>query len=104
MTDSWYYTRDGQQLGPVSRAQLVAALRQSPYWHQEYVWKTGTPAWEQAGSIEELSAEMAQSHLEALARLDHSSPAKASVLVTILTYVGLALLGMLSAVAYYLLF
>ncbi|MBX9844048.1 MAG: DUF4339 domain-containing protein [Xanthobacteraceae bacterium] len=104
MTDSWYYTRDGQQLGPVSRAQLVAALRQSPYWHQEYVWKTGTPAWEQAGSIEELSAEMAQSHLEALARLDHSSPAKASVLVTILTYAGLALLGMLSAVAYYLLF
>ena len=103
MSDSWHYTRDGQQIGPVSRAQLVAALLQSPYWHQEYVWKTGSPAWVQAGSLDELSSELAKSHLDALAHLDRRGPRKASVLVTVLVYAGLALLGSLSAVVYFLL-
>ena len=104
MSDTWYYTRDGQQVGPVSRAQLVAALLQSPYWHQEYVWKTGSPAWEQAGAVEELSSELARSHLEALTRLDHRGGTRqSSLLRTAVVYVCLALLGMLSAVAWFLL-
>ena len=104
MSDSWYYTRDGQHVGPVSRAQLVAALLQSPYWHQEYVWKTNSPAWQQAGSVDELSSELAKSHLEALGQRDRHSPRKTSVLVTVLVYAGLAMLGIVSAIAYHLLF
>lgn len=101
MTDSWYYTRDGQQVGPVSRAELVAVLLQSPFWHQEYVWKAGDPDWRQAGAVEELSSELAKSHLEALARLDHRGPRKASMRTMVLVYAGLAMLGVLSAMAYF---
>ena len=106
MTDSWYYTRDGQQIGPVTRPQLVAALLQSPFWHQEYVWKTGDPAWRQAGAVDELSSELAQSHLEQLSQLERRGPPppKASMKATLLAYAGLALLGIVSAIVYFFLF
>ena len=101
MTDSWYYMRGDKPVGPVTRAQLVAALLQSPYWHQEYVWKPEYPAWQQAGSIDELSSELAQSQLEHLTQGDRRRARKASVLVTALVYAGLAILGILGAVIYH---
>jgi hypothetical protein len=55
MTDTWYYVRDGQ------REQLIAALIRSPNWQQEFVWKPEYAAWLEAGTVNELSFEIAQS-------------------------------------------
>ena len=104
MTDSWFYVRDGRAVGPVSRAQLVQELRRSPFWQQERVWKEGYAAWLEAGSVDELSFEVAQSHLEQLAKHKHGRPRESSVLRTMLVYAGLGVFGVLSAVAYYFLF
>jgi hypothetical protein len=120
MTDGWYYIRDGQPVGPVSRAQLVAELRRSPSWHHEHVWKPEYPAWQEAGAVHELfselvkpaSADPAQDHAQHLARglahdlaqNDRRKPRQASRLVTVVVYSGLAVLGILSAITYHLLF
>jgi hypothetical protein len=112
MTDGWYYIRDGHSVGPVSRAQLVTELLRSPSWHQEHVWKPGYPAWQEAGSIHELFAELARSDSAHLARdlaqdlaQDHRrKPREASRLVKVLVYSRLAMLGILSAVIYHALF
>jgi hypothetical protein len=103
MTDSWYYMRGDQPVGPLSQAQLMAALLQSPYWHQEYVWKPGYDAWQKAGSVDELSSALAQAHLEQLEHLAQHRPRsrKASVLVTALLYAGLAIVGILGAIIYH---
>jgi hypothetical protein len=104
MTDGWYYIRDGQSVGPVSRAQLVAELLRSPSWHQEHVWKPGYPAWQEAGSVDELSSEFAQSVSAYLAQDHRRKPREASRLVKVLVYSGLAMLGIISAVIYHTLF
>jgi hypothetical protein len=104
MTDNWFYVRDGRGVGPVSRAQLIQELLKSPFWQQERVWKEGYAAWLEAGSVDELSLEVAQSQLEHLAKHAHDSPRKRSVWATMLVYAGLAAFGILSAIAYYFLF
>ena len=63
MTDTWYYVRDGQPVGPVSREQLIAALIRSPNWQQEFVWKPEYAEWLEAGAVNELSSEIVQSRL-----------------------------------------
>jgi hypothetical protein len=105
MSDSWFYVRDGQPVGPLSRAQLLQELRASPFWQQERVWKEGYGAWLEAGSVDELSFEVAQSQLEHLAKHKHGSARESSsVLRTMLVYAGLAVFGVLSAVVYHFLF
>jgi hypothetical protein len=68
MTDNWYYVRDGQQVGPVSRGQLITELLRSPFWQGVAVWKSGQSSWIEAGSVDELSSEMVQSQLIRLAQ------------------------------------
>jgi hypothetical protein len=101
MTDQWHYIRDGQPVGPVSRAQLVAELVRSPYWHQERVWNPDYTEWREAGSVDELAAELTQVHLQKLTQQDGRSAHRPSAWVTILAYAGLALLGIVSAVIYH---
>lgn len=104
MADGWYYMRGDQPVGPVSHAQLTAELLQSPYWHKEYVWKPGYSAWQQAGSVDELSSAMAQAQLEQLEQLEQRPPRssrKASVLIMSLVYAALAILGILGGIIYH---
>ena len=104
MTDGWYYLHDGRPVGPVSRAQLVAELLRSPNRQQEPVWKPGYSTWLEAGSIEELSSELARSHPEREVEYEHRSLRAASLLPTAAIYVGLAVLGTVGAIAYHFLF
>src|ERR1044071_9970029 len=104
MTDNWYHIKDGQPVGPVSRAQLIAELLHSPYWHQERVWKPEFADWQEAGFVDELSSELAQVHLEQLARSHQRDARGASKFPTVLLYAGLAVLGIASAIVYRLLF
>jgi hypothetical protein len=104
MTDHWYYTRDGHSVGPVSRAQLIAELLHSPYWHQERVWKPEYSDWQEAGSVDDLSSELAQIHLEQLAQHQHRGVRGASMSFTVPVYAGLAVLGIVSAIIYHFLF
>ncbi len=49
--DAWYYSKAGQQVGPVSRAQLeqlVASAQVSP---TDFVWTNGMPNWQPAGQV-----------------------------------------------------
>ena len=100
MTDHWYYTKDGHSVGPVSRAQLIAELRRSPYWHQERVWKPEYADWQEAGSVDELSSELVRAHLQQLAQHHRSSARGAFVSATVLVYAGSAILGIVSAIIY----
>jgi GYF domain 2 len=101
MTDTWYYDREGHSVGPVSREQLITELLRSPYWQQEYVWKPGYSDWVEAGSVNELSSELAQSELEHHVQYESSRPRPASGLAAVLVYAGLAILGVVSAITYY---
>jgi hypothetical protein len=102
MTDSWYYFRDGQPVGPVPLGHLIAELRRSPLWHREPVWKTGYSVWQEAGQIDELVSELLRP-----AR-DVSSPShperrggdQIPVQVLALIYAGLAVLGVIAALIY----
>ena len=94
----------GSRSRPLSRAQLTRELLKSPFWQQERVWKEGYAAWLEAGSVDELSLEVAQSQLEHLAKHTPHSPRKGSTLATMLVYAGLAVLGIVSAIAYHFLF
>jgi hypothetical protein len=104
MTDHWYYIKDGQSVGPVPRRELIAALIRSPFWHQEQVWKPEYTGWREAGSVEELSTELTQVHLQQLAQHHRGGAPKPSLRTKVLVYAGLALLGIVSAVVYWLVF
>jgi hypothetical protein len=104
MSDHWYYTRDGQSVGPVSRAQLIAELLRSPYWHQERVWKPEYSDWQEAGSVDELSSELIRVQLQQLAQPGRPGARGASVSRTVLVYAGLAVFGIVSAIIYRFLF
>jgi len=81
MTDSWYYIRDGHSIGPLSRAQLIAELLHSTNWRQEQVWSPEYSDWREAGSVDELSSELAQSDLRHAAQYHHRGSRRRSVLV-----------------------
>jgi len=105
MTDTWYYARDGQPVGPVSREQLIAALIRSPNWQQEFVWKPEYATWLEAGAVNELSFEIAQSDLVQHPVQDESQGLReASVRATSVVYLGLASLGIVGAIIYHWLF
>jgi hypothetical protein len=107
MTDSWYYVRDGQQVGPVSRGQLIAELRRSPFWHREPVWKPGYSTWLEAGSIDELVSELLRPARDVPPPSQHrggqasgQAPGHMPVRVVALIYAGLAMLGVVGALIY----
>ncbi len=55
MADQWYYTEQGQQVGPVSEADLrryAAAGRLQPH---DLVWKEGMPRWVPAEAVPEFA-------------------------------------------------
>ena len=54
MTDSWYYTKRGEQVGPMPFHQLASELKALEYWEQEYVWRPGFGTWVRASSVPEL--------------------------------------------------
>jgi hypothetical protein len=41
----WYYSKDGQQLGPVSDAQLLEHIRSGHIIPKNLVWHVGMPEW-----------------------------------------------------------
>jgi hypothetical protein len=47
----WYYTRAGQQIGPVTSPQLRQAAQSGELSPTDLVWKTGMPEWAPAGKI-----------------------------------------------------
>jgi hypothetical protein len=100
MTDTWYYVRDGQQVGPVSRRQLITELLRSPFWQHEPVWRPGDPTWLEAGSIGELSTELTLLHLGREVLPNQPRSRATPVWVKVLIYAGLAVLGIVLALIY----
>ena len=53
-SDAWYYSKDGQQVGPITSVvlqQMVASGHLSP---ADYVWRDGMPDWLPVESVPEL--------------------------------------------------
>jgi hypothetical protein len=76
MTDIWYYTNGGQQIGPVPFAKLTAELPALPKWKQEYVWRPGLEGWVSATTIPELATDPPPLPPKLAAPEAKSSPAK----------------------------
>ena len=55
MSDDWYYTNRGRQLGPMPLLQLAEELHEIPHWREEYVWRSGFDNWVRAGSVDDLA-------------------------------------------------
>lgn len=51
MADNWYYTRGGQQVGPVSQADLQQAIATGQVSPQDLVWRDGMGEWQPAASV-----------------------------------------------------
>jgi type IV pilus assembly protein PilA len=49
--EHWFYARDGTQLGPVSHAQLVEAIRSGECGPDDLVWHEGMPDWQPASTV-----------------------------------------------------
>src|SRR5262252_1523539 len=58
MTDLWYYGDGETPRGPVSLAELVAALGKIPEPRKTLVWRQGFPDWKPAELVPELSEEL----------------------------------------------
>ena len=55
MGQTWYYTRGGQQAGPVGLAELRQMLASGQVGAHELVWSEGMPQWLAAASVAELA-------------------------------------------------
>ena len=49
--DEWYYAKDGQQLGPVSKEQVESFLADGTISGDSLVWKDGMGDWKPASEI-----------------------------------------------------
>lgn len=47
----WYYTQDGQQMGPISGSQLKALAASGGITREDLVWNQSLPEWAPAGRI-----------------------------------------------------
>ena len=56
MEDEWFYGEGQTQRGPVTKAQLLTALRAMPQPYRVYVWRDGMGDWQHAGDVPEVSA------------------------------------------------
>ena len=45
MSTEWFYTKDGEQLGPVSSKQLSQLAASGELQPTDLVWKEGAPDW-----------------------------------------------------------
>src|SRR5262245_29041523 len=57
MASQWYYTKEGQQMGPVSSQELKELARTGMLKRTDLIWKDGMPTWGQAGSARNLFPE-----------------------------------------------
>ena len=65
--DAWFFTRNGEQLGPVSLADLrLKALNRELDPRQDMVWRSGMAEWKPAGEIEGLF-ERRETHVASMA-------------------------------------
>ena len=53
MADTWYYERDGKMVGPISLANLQAAMPGMKDWRKQLVWRPGLQYWAEAGTLSE---------------------------------------------------
>jgi hypothetical protein len=67
MADEWYYTIQGQQLGPVSTAELQQLAAQRRLQPTDLVWKEGMAKWVPAANTQGLFADPAPARREPLA-------------------------------------
>jgi hypothetical protein len=56
MPEEWYFTQDGQQVGPISRDQLNKLASSGRLTPEEMVWCDGMPDWVSARSVPGLFA------------------------------------------------
>jgi hypothetical protein len=61
MTSLWYYANNDQQIGPLTFAELQAALSVMSEPHKALVWHTGLDSWREAQQVHELSTIVPQS-------------------------------------------
>ncbi len=59
--DSWYYTRDGHQIGPVTQSELADAARRGEISGGDLIWKQGMKDWIPASSVRGLLPRVATS-------------------------------------------
>jgi hypothetical protein len=55
----WYYTKNGQQSGPIDAAELRQLILSGQLAASELVWKDGMPGWVPASTISELGGNAA---------------------------------------------
>jgi hypothetical protein len=53
--EQWYYSQDGQQLGPISEEELRRLLEEGSLSSESLLWCEGMPEWLAADEIERLS-------------------------------------------------
>ena len=51
----WFYTINGQRLGPISTVEMIQLLLRGPYDPQMPVWRQGMPAWAPVSRVTELT-------------------------------------------------
>ena len=54
MADEWFYSQNGQSLGPVSVDTLRSMIASGTLGSQEMVWRNGMANWSPAGMVPEL--------------------------------------------------
>lgn len=52
---SWYYARQGAQVGPVSTEDLRAKIKQGEVVPSDLAWQEGMGSWKPVGEIPELA-------------------------------------------------
>lgn len=52
---AWYYARGGQQVGPVSEAQLRALINQGALQPTDLVWRDGMAQWQPVSQVADLA-------------------------------------------------
>src|SRR5690349_16068333 len=53
-SDAWYYSKDGQQIGPISSAVLQQMFTSGHLQPTDYVWHEGMADWQPAETVVEL--------------------------------------------------
>ena len=59
----WYYSRAGEQYGPLRESTMRELARSGRLYPDDLVWKTGAPAWVRAGAVQGLFAPAAGSRV-----------------------------------------
>lgn len=59
MADQWYYSQQGQRLGPVAEEQLKALAASGQLKPTDKVWKKGMAGWQAVSEVEGLIPEPA---------------------------------------------